>query len=210
MTSPADIMKQIVNYGISNMHTCLPGKIVSYDYTEQKATVQPLLKKKYADDEIQSLPEITNVPVVFPSGTNFSMHWPLNNDDSVLLFFSERSLDNWLSTGGEVAPSDPRKFDLSDAIAIPGLIPFPDTIAPPDNTSFHITLGSARMKIDPTGKFCFHGVTDEIMQVLTDLMVQLNLLSITPTPAVTVPLNPAVQTQIIAIQARFATLKGTC
>ena len=207
MTSPADIMKQIVNYGISNMHTCLPGKIVSYDYTEQKATVQPLLKKKYADNEIQKLPEITNVPIVFPSGTNFSMHWPLNAGDNVLLLFCERSLDNWLSTGGEVAPQDPRKFDLSDAIGIPGLIPFPNTIAPPDNNSFHITVGNARMKIDPTGTFCFHGVTEELMNIIDELFTLLTLTttitSLGPQPFVNVAAYSA-------LQLRFETLKGTC
>lgn len=210
MTTPSDILKQVVNYGLTNIHTCLPGEIVDYDYTQQKAKVQPLLRKRYADGTIQSLPEITNVPVVFPSGTGFSMHWPLNAGDNVLLLFSERSLDNWLSTGGEVAPIDPRKFDLSDAIAIPGLIPFPQTTAPQDNTALNIVMGNARMKIDPSGTFCFHGVTEELMSILDELIGDLITLTTQPTPAVGAPLAPVITPILQALQVRFQTLEGNC
>jgi hypothetical protein len=49
---------------------------------------------------------------------------PLTRGDYVLLVFCERSIDAWLSIGGIVDPDDYRKFDLSDAVAIPGLFPF--------------------------------------------------------------------------------------
>lgn len=210
MTTPTDIIRQAISSQLCSVHTCLPAEIVTYDFSVQKATVQPLLRKRYRDGTVQSLPEITNVPVIFPRSSTFSMHYPLNQGDNVMLLFSERSIDQWLNQGGEITPLDTRKFDLSDAIAIPGLFPFSSPSPAEDNTSFTIEIGSAKFKMDPSGTFCFHGVTDELMQVLTDLLAQLNTLSITPTPAVGVPLNPVVQTAIVAIQARLATLKGDC
>jgi hypothetical protein len=37
----------------------------------------------------------------------------------------------WLTSGGVVDPGVPRKFDISDAFAIPGLFPLPNVLAPP-------------------------------------------------------------------------------
>jgi hypothetical protein len=41
-----------------------------------------------------------------------------------LVLFSQRSLDEWANGSEEVAPLDPRIFDMNDAIALPGLFPF--------------------------------------------------------------------------------------
>lgn len=210
MTSPSDIMKQVVNYSLTNIHTCLPGEIVSYDYTKQKATVQPLLKKRYSDGTIQDLPEITCVPVVFPSGNDFSIHWPLDAGDNVLLLFSERSIDEWLSKGGEVAPLDPRKFDLSDAIAIPGLIPFAETETPHDSTSYNLKIGDARVKITPEGGYCFHGETEELISILDELISDLITFSQQLTPPAGDPLSPTTTTTLQALRTRFQTLEGGC
>lgn len=217
MTTPSDIIRQAINYELRGVNSCIPASIVSYDYTKQQATVQPLLKARYKNGttqgDIQSLPKITNVPVIFPKGGTFHMHWPLSVGDSVLLVFSQRSLDNWLVDGNEEAPQDPRMFDFSDAIAIPGLIPFSPASPAEDNENFVIQMGSAKMKLDPSGKFCFHGLTEELMSILDELFT---LISSITTLAVAVPGNPAVFIPIsnasafTALQTRFNTLKGDC
>lgn len=212
MTTPTDIFRQAINSQISNIHTCLPGRIVSYDFSVQKATVKPLLSKRYKDDTIQSIPEIPNVPVIFPRSSSFSMHWPLNPGDLVLLLFSERSLDQWLNSGGEIAPLDPRKFDLSDAIAIPGLYPFSETSPAEDNDNFIIQIGSSKMKISQDGTYCFHGATEELMGIIDELFDAIEAITVAADQG-GVP-NPAIPINNIAtftsLQTRFNTLKGNC
>jgi len=207
MTTPTDIIRQAFNSMASQMHTCLPGEIVSYDYTKQKANVKILLRKQLKDSEVFTYPELTNVPVIFPRTSEFSMHWPLNSGDNVALFFSERSLDDWLNAGGTVTPLDPRKFDLSDAIAIPGLYPFSETSPAEDNENFIINFGSAKFKMAPDGTFCFHGASEELMNIIDELFTLLQNTTVNTSLGPQPFLNVLSYT---ALQARFETLKGDC
>jgi hypothetical protein len=122
MRSPlADAVKQAVEYNIMKMHTCIPGTIESYDYATQKASVLPSIKMTFYDGTVLSHPVIQHVPVIFPRSGGASLTFPVEKGDGVLILFSERALERWLSSGGEVEPGVNRRFDLSDAIAIVGL-----------------------------------------------------------------------------------------
>ncbi len=127
-----DAIGAVVNVMLSGIHTCLPGKIESYDHAKKKASVKPLIRKKYADGTVIPLPVIVNVPVVWMQGGGAVFTFPLKKGDGVLLLFAERNIDRWLSEGGDVEPKDSRKFHLSDCIAIPGLDDF-KTGENPDN-----------------------------------------------------------------------------
>ena len=63
---------------------------------------------------------------------------------SVLLVFSQRSIDNWKQTGGIVEAGDPRHHDLSDAVAIPGIYPkaAPLVGVDPDNVVLQNTVAN--------------------------------------------------------------------
>lgn len=106
------------------VHTALPGIIDKYDPSSRKASVKPMLQSKNIDETATPLPIISNVPVVWPGNSLGSLSFPLTRGDGVLILFSERSLDEWLSSGKDVAPDDDRMFSLNDAIAIPGLFSF--------------------------------------------------------------------------------------
>ena len=119
-----EAITNIVLNALADVHTALPAKVVSYDHTKRKANCKPLIKKAYRDGTQLSLPIINNVPVVWLGTKKGMVHFPLEKDDGVLLIFSERPLDTWLTTDIEDVPKDGRKFDLTDAIAIPGLFSF--------------------------------------------------------------------------------------
>ena len=105
---------------LSEIHTAVPGRIISYDAQTGLATVQPQAKRKIPDGRSIDYPYIAGVPVLFPSaGNRFAcITFPIRENDGCLLIFAESSLDDWLK-GGE--SKDPRRFDLTDAICIPGL-----------------------------------------------------------------------------------------
>lgn len=176
MTTPPDIIKNAINSSLNNVHTALPGVIISYDPSSNKATIQPALNKNYVTG-VQSMPVLENVPIIFPSFIKF----PVVAGDYVLLIFCERSLDLWLSVGGQVTPTDPRKFDLSDAIAIPGLMPFTETFPNNNNQDFFISYAGSNIKIEADGNIIIKtsnrvGIgtsTTELLNIISQLMILL-------------------------------------
>ena len=142
MTTPTDAIRNAVKSVVNSMHTCLPGIVVSFDYSSNKAVIQPALNKNFTTG-VLAMPILENVPVVFPNNITF----PIQQGDYVILIFSERSLDLWLSVGGQVTPSDPRKFDLSDAIAIPGLRPFNEDFSLNNGIDFLINFSGSSIRI---------------------------------------------------------------
>jgi protein gp138 len=116
--------------------TAIPASVVTYDPVRQTVTAKPTISARIQDPNTGAivpfpLPTVGNVPVAFPSATGFAITWPLAPGDTVFLVLSDRSLDEWKSTGAaENFPAHPRRFDLTDAVAIPGIRPFTKPIPP--------------------------------------------------------------------------------
>ena len=205
MTTPPDIIRNAINARLCNVHTALPGIVKAYDAETNKATIQPALNKNFTTGEMP-MPILENVPVMFPSFIRF----PLNEGDYVLLIFAERSLDLWLSVGGQVTPTDPRKFDLSDAIAIPGLMPFTETFPNNNNQDFVINYAGSNIRIEANGdiiietgnKVAIGNSTTELLDILSQLMTLLQGAVVMGT-SFGGPLNPAFTAQVALIQAQL-------
>lgn len=150
-----ELIELIVEQRVSYLHTSLPAKVVTFTAAENKASVQPLIKDSFVDDDgnnvAEDLPVISDVPIHYPRGDggNFSMTWPLQPDDIVMLVFTERSMDRWI--GGDdptqsVDPTDLRKHQLSDCWAVPGVYPFGSSV-PVDTDKVTFTFGNTVFKI---------------------------------------------------------------
>ncbi len=141
-SSLQDLLARFRESLTADLHTSLPGKIVRYDSSTQKADVQPLIKERYTDEsgatQVRDLPVIPAVPVQFPGAGGYRITFPIATDDTGLVVFSESSLDKWLVSGGTVDPSDERRHDLTDAVFLPGLRDFghPLGSAPTDRATF--------------------------------------------------------------------------
>lgn len=128
--STQSFAERVVDTLISGLlNTAMPGQIVEFDAATCRATIQPCLQRKYVGvDDPVTLPPIQDVPVLmFGSGDRW-MTVDLAKDSYVLLIFAQRSIANWLESGGVANPGLSRKFHLSDAIAIAGLIPATDVL----------------------------------------------------------------------------------
>lgn len=127
-----EVIRVQIRERLADVRTCMPGRVVAYKKETQEAAVQPLLKgsRRGQDGEriVDVLPVIEHVPVVFPGTGAYSLTWPIKVGDTVLLVFSESSLDKWLVSGDIVDPADPRRFTITDGIAIPGLRSFNDAL----------------------------------------------------------------------------------
>lgn len=160
-----EVMKVGVDRALSEIHTCLPGRIESYDHTKQRAQVKPLIKKKYRDGQVAALPVIPDVPVVFPRAKDFSFTFPLEPGDFVMLHFSERSLELFLTKGGDQEPGDTRKFDLTDAIAVPGLYPFSEESLSENNEDVLTVFKENKIRITGGGNLEMEVAADKVVNV---------------------------------------------
>lgn len=146
-----DALQDAIRASLAELNTCLPAVVLSYDAGSQKATVQPTVKRFYRDGTSPSRPPITDVPVVFPAAGGGIISFPIAAGDTVMLMFSQRSLDKWLvSSGGEVNPEDRRMHSFSDAIAIPGLVPFQNSLHS-DPESVIIKYKGNKIQLAPDG-----------------------------------------------------------
>lgn len=163
------------------VHTCMPAKVVSYDPSTQTATVQPTLQRVYlvqGQEHAVDLPEIFQVPVVFPATANAWLRLPLAAGDLVMVHFSERSLDAWSQTNGgsTLDPLIPHKFSLADAIAVPGLRPQSQAISVKGAaTSLELCNGSTWIELLATGQVKITNGTVDLMEALTTFATGLNV-----------------------------------
>lgn len=141
-------LRDLMQTEMATMHTCLPGKIVSWDGA--RATVKPAMPKLLNDGSTLPAPQIVSVPVCFSVGMNGGavISVPLQAGDDVLLHFSQTALDGWLS-GSDDAPNDPRQFDLSDCFATPLMRP---TVGKTDTSSLSLSYGGGSLKIAASGE----------------------------------------------------------
>ena len=141
-TTLQDLLSKFRESMAAQIHTALPGKIVRYDSSAQKADVQPLIKDRYVDEagalQVRTLPVIPAVPVQFPGAGGYRITFPVAEGDTGLLLFAESSLDKWRVSGGTVDPEDDRRHDLTDAVFLPGLRDFGHALAsaPTDRATF--------------------------------------------------------------------------
>lgn len=106
---------------VDNIHTALPGKVISYDAMKCTAKVKPIGRFLTPEDELMDYPIITDVPVMFPfcAKVEAGIFFPVTPGDFCLLVCSEAELDEWRTN----AISDATlRFDLTSAIMIPGLL----------------------------------------------------------------------------------------
>jgi len=207
-----DAIDLAIGYSLNNLHTAMPASIIEYDFTKQKATVQPLLNKAWADGTSTPFLPLENVPVIFPKSGGASLTFPVNQGDTCLLLFIERSTDLWLTVGGQVTPDDNRKFDLSDAVAIMGLFPFSESSQSQNNSDVLLTYKGSYITIKENGdvviktssKVAIGNQTTELLDILSQT---LNLLATSVTSVVGSPFTFA--PQWLALQTQLDLIKGT-
>lgn len=116
------LLDENFEYNMTNIHTAFPATIKEYDPDTRRAEVQPSLKRKLPSGEFMEFPVIVDVPVVYFGTKKGGVHISPEEGDEVLIVCSERCLDTWKDDGGSgIEDEDNRKFNLPDAIAIPGL-----------------------------------------------------------------------------------------
>lgn len=106
----------------TDLWTSMPGKIVKFDPASQTATVKVSYKPRL-NGEATEIPDLLEVPVIFPRGGGAALTWPVKAGDGVMLSFQSRNLDNWYEKGDASEAATARMHSLSDAVAHLGMEP---------------------------------------------------------------------------------------
>lgn len=170
----SDVIRSIIDTVLLDLNVSLPAKVVKYDSATQYADVQIQLLQGFQDGTTDEYAVIPNVPVKHPranAGAAF-IHVPLTIGDDVVLVFSQRSLDNWKSSGGLVDPQDPRKHHITDAYALIGGSAIPDAFTPKNPTAIEIVNGALDFSLFPNGSFSATNPTGEFVDILDQIAVQ--------------------------------------
>ena len=135
---------------VNDIHTALPGEIVSFD--GKTAKVQPIGKYVTSDGTSLDYPILTDVPVCFPfcQSSDVGFVFPVKKGDSCIIIISEVELDAWRS-GAESEGS--LRFDLTNAMAIPGLLELSsaEAVKANKNNAAIIKAGDAEIMVADSG-----------------------------------------------------------
>lgn len=114
-------VENTISEAIYGIHTALPGTISSFDPATGMATIKPEGTVAMKNGQMLKYPTIVRVPVVFPQagGQDTVIAYPVKPGDGCVIIVCENDLKPWMSHGKETA-SD-MKFDLTNAVCIPGL-----------------------------------------------------------------------------------------
>ncbi len=109
---------------MSRINCVRVGKIVSFDNTDQTATVQLVDKRVVINgDGSQTLleyPLLLKCPVVINAGSNGGLRISIQPDDTCIVLFSDRDIDKWWTDGNIQAPATPRMHNLTDGFVMLG------------------------------------------------------------------------------------------
>lgn len=165
-----EVLQEIITARLYELHTSIPGKVVSYDYDKNLAVVQPALMRKYKTmNSAVELPTISNVPVMFQRFDEAFIRFPVKAGDTGMISFSERSLDLWLVQGGMIDPNDSRSHALADAVFIPGLVPNNNPMKPKGQaSSLQIQYKDSYVEIKEDGEIKLENALGAKVQMLPD------------------------------------------
>lgn len=175
------------------VYTAIPAVIIAVRSDEkQSVDVKPLINQVFADlEDDTEHPIILHVPLIYPSSSTSAVTFPVHPGDTVMLVFSQVSTDVFKSGDGTIQPpSDYRRFNIRDAVAIPGLFPFGSAInqmskhtlphSTDDLAVFHNlgTSAECELRMKQTGK----------VEITSPLQVEVNapVVNVTATTSATI------------------------
>lgn len=170
-------IKNSIQAFMDYVNTSIPGVIQKYDYKKKLATVLPSINHINSENRGFTMPILNSVPVIFPGTADSTIHFPLKKGDKVLIIFSQRSLERWITQDGSAQdPGDPRQFALQDAYCIPGLFTPKAPGKPVTGTGFEILHKDTKIVLQDDGSIELNGngkrlVTWQELQTVLNTMV---------------------------------------
>lgn len=133
-TTPPDLNTTLDNFKAEifrDMNCIKIGEVQSFDKATASAQVKIKIKEWTDIDTNKSIdyPVLNDVPVMILQGGGAWIEFPIKKGDPCLVFFNDRDIDIWWTSGNETTPNSLRRHDLSDCIALVGINPKSSALA---------------------------------------------------------------------------------
>ena len=135
-----DVLAELKNDIFANINCVQIGKIEKVN-DNQTVEIQIQVKRRVNDDVTKDYPLLVDCPYFVLSGGGAYIDMPIKKGDYCLILFNDRNIDNWWSTENVKEPQDRRKHNLSDGIALVGIMP--DSKALDNDGTFVRILGTS-------------------------------------------------------------------
>jgi hypothetical protein len=116
------ILKTIQDRTSRNIENMLPCKVINFNRTLNRVTVQPLIRVLGSNGEIISRNQIASIPVYNPSGGGFGVYFPLVQGNLGWIIANDRDISLFMQSYSESKPNTTRKHSFSDAVFYPDMM----------------------------------------------------------------------------------------
>lgn len=162
-----ELLRRAIDSRIADVHVSLPGIVKSYDADKQVADIVPAVRRVLFNDDGDPVEEelavLQNVPVEWPGGGGFYLHFPLAAGDEGSIVVHERSIVEWRTTGNVSTPGDLRLHALGSVTFRPGLRndKNPRADAPASGEGV-IAVGAGVLRVGPSSGSQFVALADYV------------------------------------------------
>lgn len=109
--SDQELIRRAVDGRLLDVRTSMAGEVVSFDANTMTATVRPAVRVQAVDSdsrpEVDELPDLEDVPVLYPSAGGFLLYIPLSAGDPVRIEFSEEDDSEFYDDASADVPGNP-------------------------------------------------------------------------------------------------------
>lgn len=131
------LLRQYITNSVNGLFTAMPARIERVvSLPEQRIDVQLLVDRVTPEGGTLKHPVVLNVPLIYPGSITSQFSFPVQEGDTVLCVFSQRSIQRFkIGVNDNHEPLDLAKYSRNDAMAIPGLFGFPSAVNDPNKRS---------------------------------------------------------------------------
>ena len=165
LDDPEESLRLALENAQANIWTAMPGIVTAVNLSAQTVSVQPAIQgvvtSPDGSTQATNLPQLVDVPIVWPRAGGFALTFPIAAGDEVLVVFGSRCIDSWWQQGGVGAQAEARMHDLSDGFAILAPTSQPKKFANVSSANVQLrdTAGTTFVEITPGGKARVIGAT---------------------------------------------------
>lgn len=126
--NPADrgslsgLMRLAFIKNLQNTDDMLPAKVLAYDRSSNRATVQPMVFVVRTDNRRVARAAVPSIPVLQLGGGGFVLSFPVQPGDIGWIKANDRDISNFLNSYANSAPQTFRKHTFEDAMFIPDVM----------------------------------------------------------------------------------------
>ena len=119
LESTQSFIDNLISLASASIKVCLPAKIISFDREKGVCSAALMVRPISKAGLYLTLPDLANVPVVFPEGGGYAFNLPLKPGDCGYIVFNDVDIAKFKETLSLSSCNTGRQHDFCDGVFIP-------------------------------------------------------------------------------------------